>query len=160
MENRHFMVAFVEDMLFDLAINRTVATTPEKHITEEDREWFGVAVREADLRVREKIDFILVSAPHHHIDCKDMQHSHEEHSHSHTHTHHHYEPLTFSLKKRHRIQRALLPVRIERALVALVCDRWVEENNLKGDFKSDEALDALFSAAQKSEQRVERKYNI
>ncbi len=138
MENREYKVAFVEDMLFDLAINKTLALYPEKHIIDEDREWFNVAIREVEVRVKESLEFLLS------IDCDTP----------------HYEPLCFTLMNAHKLHRASLPPRIEKALIALVCDKWAADNGLKIKEIGDEAIATLRSVALKSSTKPYRRYDI
>lgn len=137
MENRVYKIAFVEDMIFDLCVNKSLLVSPSLPMTDEDREWFNVRLGEALCIVREKIVFLLAE------DDKPY-----------------CEPLCFSLIHKYRLHQTSLPMKIENALVEVICGRWVEENLGESNEAAAAALAALKSMALRQDSKYNRNSNI
>lgn len=134
MENSIYKIAFVRDMLFDLCVNKTMMLSEDNSITTEDRDWFDLRLIEADFRVREVIAFLL---------CEDVKD----------------ENLCYSLFKKHRFHTSMLPVKIENAIVAIVCSKWYAEKKGNVSFSEVEAIDELRSLAIRQSDKYSRKSN-
>lgn len=134
MENSIYKIAFVGDMLFDLCINKTMMLSSGKPITTEDKDWFELRLVEADIRVREIISFLL-------CDQEDD------------------EKLCFSLFKKHKLHAMILPIKIENAIVAIICSKWYIENGETSTFSEIEAINELHSLALKQSDKYIRKSN-
>lgn len=138
MENSVYKVAFVKDMIFDLCVNKTMGLSPDRFITEEDRDWFEVRLSEAYCLVCETIAFLLMG------DGRECC----------------CEELNFTLLKKYKLHNRFLPVKIENALVAIVCDRWMEEYlSLPGE-TAKVALSDLRSMALKQDAKFNRNSNL
>lgn len=132
MENSIYKVAFLSDMLFDLCVNKTMMLSVENQITTEDRDWFELRLAEADSRVREVIAFLLCD--------RDED-----------------ENLCYSLLKKHRFHASMLPIKIENAIVAIICSKWFAENGGTIAFSEQEAIGELHSLALKQSDKYSRK---
>lgn len=137
MENSVYKIAFVSDMLFDLCVNKTMLLSPEKFITEEDRDWFDMRLSEAQGVVRGVITFLLAEGDDR---CCDE--------------------MCFSLYKKYRLHQSLLPVKIENALVNIICDMWLREYLGVESATAKVSLEELKSVALRQDGKFNRNYNI
>lgn len=138
MENSVYKIAFVSDMVFDLCVNKTMLLSPDKFITEEDRDWFDMRLSEAQGVVRGVIPFLLAEGGDDKC-CDEM---------------------CFSLYKKYRLHQSLLPVKIENVLVNIICDMWLGEYLGVESELAKTSLEELKSVALRQDSKFNRNSNI
>ena len=136
MENRIYNIGFLIDMLFNLSINKSMMLSDIKPMTEDNREWFNMKIIEADVKVREIISFLIADN-----NLSDN------------------ESLCYSLLQKYLYHTSLMPMKIENALVAIVCQIWYDENGVKDIFSAKSAIEELHSLAIKQDKSNSRKTN-
>ncbi|MEG0499496.1 MAG: hypothetical protein RR550_00060 [Rikenellaceae bacterium] len=137
MENSVYKIAFVSDMVFDLCVNKTMLLSPEKFITEEDRDWFDMRLSEVQGMVRQTIAFLLAADDG--VCCGE---------------------LCFSVYHKYRLHQTLLPVKIETAMVAIICDMWLGEYLGVVSETGKNALAELKSVALRQDGKFKRNSNL
>lgn len=137
MEDNIYKVAFVEDMLFDLCVNKTMLLSPDKFLTEDDRDWFDIRLAASLSVVREHIAFLLAESDS--LNC---------------------DRLCFTLLKRYRLHCVSLPIKIETALIDIVCGDWLREYAATDSDMAGRSLAELRRMAWRQDGGFGRKNNI
>lgn len=133
MENNIYKIAFVEDMIFDLCVNKTMLLSPEKFITDEDRDWFDLRLWETMGLIREKIAFLLSEED---AMCADV--------------------MCLSLERKYRFHHTILAVRIETAIIDTICEKWLREYLATENDMGKNAFDELKSFALRQDKNYKR----
>lgn len=133
MENNIYKIAFVEDMIFDLCVNKTMLLSPDKFITDEDRDWFDVRLWEIMGLLREKIAFLLSQEDNM---CSDV--------------------MCLSVVRKYRFHHTILAVKIETAIIDNICEKWLKEYLATNSDMGQAAFAELKSFALKQDNNYKR----